>query len=213
MTKHQLKSSHKSKEVELDVDEDHNIFPIDYIFYTHNFWICMGCELATLEVQYRGLDDDDEEPINTKFFPTRAIKIRDSRDFSSIPKEINQTYKEVISCFNERNYILAAIGIRAILEAICRNLNITDKESFGLKGKLTILKERNLFSNSIINALNEFKFLGDDAAHKLISPNFSEVVLALSVLDDLLEHQYEAKYNLENSADRLHNFRAKNKNQ
>lgn len=203
LTKHQLKSFHKSFEISLDVDEDENIFPIDKILYTHIFWICKGCEIATLEVESR-YEDEDAEPFDTKYFPKRLIKIRQPRIFLSIPKETNQTYHEIISSFNEKNYILAAIGIRAILEAICKDLNITDKDSFGLTGKLKILKEKHLFSESIINALDQFKFLGDGAAHKLIKPNFSEILTALNVLDDLMVHQYEARYNLEKSAERLH---------
>jgi hypothetical protein len=199
-------------ESEQDIDDDDNLILLYCIHCLNNLWVCMGCEQATLEMQYRQ-NADDKEPVLINFWPKRTIQLRKPRILSSTPKEINRTYIEVISCFNENNLTLTAMGIRAILEAICKDLNITDTESFGLKGKLAILKSRKLYSDSIINALDQFKFLGDDAAHKLVSPKISEIILALQVLDDLLVHQYEAKYNLENSAKRLHRIKTPNTNQ
>lgn len=197
-TNHQLLFSYNSEESEWDSDENNNIFPLYTIYCTHNLWSCMGCNQVTYEIIYKG-NIDDMTTI-TEYWPARKIHSRLQKNFSSIPRNIAQTYKEVISCVNENNNMLAAIGIRAILEAICENIGISN---WGLSKKLKELKKREIFNENIIDALENFKFLGDKSAHELHIPNSNEISSALNVLEDLLMQQYEANYKLEESATRF----------
>jgi hypothetical protein len=44
------------------------------------------------------------------------------------------------------------------------------------------------------------KFIGDDAAHRLMPPSKSQLRLSIDLLEALLTHLYEAKYDLEKKA-------------
>ncbi len=157
--------------------------------------------MATMEMEIS--DHDDKNPTDYAYWPPRNEHKRRAKILLSTPLNIAKAYTQVISSYNNDQFLLAAIGIRAILEAICQYFGVDDNLAWGLKKKLNILRAQEILGANIIDALEQFKFLGDSAAHRLSEPPESVMSLALDVLDDLLVNQFEAQYRLNRSAEKL----------
>jgi hypothetical protein len=74
-----------------------------------------------------------------------------------------------------------------------------------LKHKLKKLKNSNKIPESIYSVLLNLKVIGDDAAHKLIQSSYSHLGRSIDLLEALLTHLYEAKFDLEKKLLRLKN--------
>lgn len=196
-------------------------YEYEFVYVTYRFWECQGCGTGTMSMRVGG-EPFDPRDIETEYYPPRTGKIREPKEFVNIPAPIDAVYKEVIAAYNQGLHIVAAMGLRALIEGICVDNGITDDVSRGLKGKLEALRKRDkddsqsqeqdggdsdvnlgILPGNIVDALERFKFIGDSAAHRLEKPEEREVELALDVTDDLLNYLYETEYRLAESAARL----------
>jgi hypothetical protein len=159
----------------------------------YSFWMCAGCETATLEWQElfgtpeSGYEQEDGEPT---FFPTRSNDTIRPKRFFKLNPELRQLYYEVIRCFNTDSLILCTIGLRALLEGICKDKSCAGKD----------LMERidNLFkvmpSLNLIEGLHHFRLAGNDAVHDLQSLTRDDARKAIEVMEDLLNYLYDLDY-------------------
>ena len=180
-THHQLEAKHsRSFEDEFGFWED----------LSYHFWICQGCDTATLEIVYidAAMSDGDERH---HFFPKRELSDFHLRPkyFFRLNEKLTQIYKEVIKSYNNKSKILCAIGLRALLEGICFDKQIEGKN---LYKKIDGLKE--LLPSNIVENLHGFRFMGNIAAHELEHPEWHELKLAIEVIEDLLNFLYELEY-------------------
>ena len=204
-TNHELSAVHvKQEEEEYD---SNNPFaqPSWWINYEYRLWVCLGCETAILE-EVSVLNGDDNYS-TSEFYPPRRRGDHVAKSFVQIDDRLRAIYNEVIKSFNLELRITCAMGLRALLEGICVNKGITDKEAFGLEAKLNKLDELRLLPSNIVECLHSFKFMSDDAAHRLESPRRDELQLAIEVIEDLLNFLYEVEYKLASKAQELANKR------
>ena len=92
--------------------------------------------------------------------------------------------------------MLTAIGIRAILEAVCKGKNAKGKE---LYKKIDYLIEKgilteNIFSKNNLNIFHELRILGNYAAHEIKAENNDQISSALKVIEHLLQGLYILPY-------------------
>lgn len=170
--------------------------------YQYQLWACRGCDTATLQESctHRMLINEND---NRKsfwiytFHPKRAAEQRVSKNFVSLPPNLWIIYYEIIDSFNSQAEILTAIGLRALLEGICIDKGITDKAAWGLQAKLKALDQGQHLPSSVVKGLEGFKFIGDEAAHKLERPGMRNLSIAIDVMEDLLGFLYslDAKAN------------------
>jgi hypothetical protein len=152
-------------------------------------WICMGCEFGTLEQTYwNDAMRDGQEDVN--YFPERTEHALSTKPYSKLKPQLRAIYKEAIACYNAQALILSAVGLRALLEGICHDKRLKGKN---LKVKIDGLQEY-LPNKNIIRNLHHFRFMGNDAVHELAPPKPTEVALAISVIEDLLNFLYELDY-------------------
>jgi hypothetical protein len=93
------------------------------------------------------------------------------------------------------------MSIRALLEGICVHEGITDEVVWKFEAKIDRLHTDNKIPESITEGLKSLKFIGDDAAHRLTSPSKHMLSVAIDLLEALLTHLYEAKFELHNKAE------------
>jgi hypothetical protein len=155
----------------------------------YRLWICMGCEKGLLEEEYWN-DAMPEDCADFEYFPKRSQHSLIPKSYSKLKPELRTIYQEAITCYNEKALILCTAGLRALLEGICQDKRIKGKN---LKAKIEGLKPI-LPNKNIIRNLHHFRFMGNDAVHELAAPNPSEVALAISVIEDLLNFFYELDY-------------------
>jgi len=172
---------------------------------TYEIIRCLGCE----EISFRhigffsedyGPDGDLEEKLN--IYPPRTENSLTAKAYYSASPLIRALYKQVIDTYNIQCWTLCAIGIRAIIEGICQEQGVksgtildslkgTTRVSKGLDGKIAGLHEKGILSLKHSKLLHELRFLGNDAAHELIQPSASELILAIDVLEHTIENVYE----------------------
>jgi len=149
---------------------------------------CSGCDTVSYRSfysfsEYQNIDDDGtwEER-----FP--VSKTRMEKNFEHLPSVLSQIYKEVIIAYNNGSFLLCAAGIRAILEGVCKNENITGKN---LKEKIENLYEHRFVSQQHKNILHSLRFLGNAALHELQEPIKKEIEAALDIIEHIIESLYE----------------------
>ena len=203
-TNHELISNHDRDYVEFE--EINGEKAIGWYEKTkYGFWVCRGCDTASLEEKWHchGMYDQNGDEIHSyAYFPERRnTSIRDPKKFLHIEKKLDSTYQEIIKAYNQSLDIVSAMGVRALLEGICVEEGIEDKQAYTLKGKIEKLQTASHIPESIIGGLMNLKIIGDDAAHRLISTDRYSIMLAIDLLEALLTHLYEAKFDLQHRAE------------
>jgi hypothetical protein len=203
-TNHELKAFHRKYYDDSDGDNEADItYSIDT---QYRLWVCLGCNTAVFEIEEATLDMEADpycnqtEQVASTYYPARKDELLTPKYFEELDTKLNTVYREVIKSYNAQLKIICAMGLRALLEGICIQNGITDKEAFKLTDKLKKLKEKDLLPSDIVGSLDNFKFLGDDAAHKLETPSQSELKAAIGFMDELLSFLYDAKFRLASKA-------------
>lgn len=151
---------------------------------------CLGCH----NVGFRHKNDDYEtmEEIEPgEFIHAQTIEIfpkviknhRGLKNTQYIPPIIGKVYRQTLSAYSESAYILAGIGLRATIEAVCNHLNISGPT---LEKRIDNLYKNGHVSNSDKRRMHAIRFLGNDAAHEIKDPKESDLRIALEIVEHLL---------------------------
>lgn len=187
-THHELKANHSSFFEDEELDDG----PPYWEEHQYRFWVCKGCDAATLEVVYNiaGQKDSEGDKVwySLDFYPKRRRSDWPLKRFNQLDEKLAQIHREVIASFNADLKILCAIGLRALMEGVCADKGITGRS----------LQERidglNILPSNIVESLHSFRFMGNDAAHELQAPRREDLRLAIEVIEDLLNFLYELDY-------------------
>lgn len=159
--------------------------------------ICDGCESASLEVGWTAAGDrnpdTDEQYWSTEFFPKRTKHDISEKRFKQLPDRLDMIYRETIQAYNTEALILAAVGLRSLVEGICKDQGI-GKERDKLANRIDGLKSK--FPEHIVEDLHEFRFMGNEAVHELESPTDDDLQVAIEICEDLLNYIYELDYKI-----------------
>ena len=155
---------------------------------------CCGCEnvsLATIsscseDVEYN--DDGSYEYVkDIKQYPTPKIGYDKLNYEYNIPEYIRETYKQTCNSISNEDYILAGVGLRTIIEAICKKEKTTGRN---LKNKITNLAKSGDISKQDCEILHGIRFIGNEATHEISSPTEQQVLIAIRIIENLLENKY-----------------------
>ncbi len=178
--------------------------PVSWEMWNHtNYEIirCRGCEqivfrtrnrfsenteITTIDDGYGGHDYVDLPVEMTHTYPRTVggISFLDSR---FLPDKLKTIYNETCSTIAYDNRILAGIGLRAILETICK-----DKGASGgdLKKKIDNLVTKGFLSAKSAETMHKIRFLGNNAAHEVQPETADNISLALEIIENLLRETY-----------------------
>jgi uncharacterized protein DUF4145 len=160
---------------------------------------CMGCNHVTFlkedyyseDIEY---DEDDNmvfEPYRTVFYPSEISIDKEllvQQTYLNIPNDINNLYVEIIKAYNSKSYVLVAIGIRTLLEAI-----LNEKKTSGDKLYEKINNAQFIPSN-IRENLHAFRFIGNAATHELDIPDKYDLIQSIEIIQDILNISYSLDY-------------------
>jgi hypothetical protein len=163
----------------------------------YHLWMCAGCETCTLEhyIDTEMFDFDDEPEdfarpeVTSEFFPKRTEYNLIPKHFRQLPARLDAIYQESIFAFNNEIPVLCTIGIRALIEGICADQEITGGN---LEKKIDGLAS--ILPKNIVSNLHNLRFMGNEAAHELTAPSQEELQLAIGICEDLLNYLYELDY-------------------
>jgi hypothetical protein len=178
ITNHFLKGSHR-KEEERDTGYWRET---DFLF-----WICAGCDSAILEERFT--DANIAYEYVADFSPPPNLYHLPDKVFTKLPSKLIHIYREIIRAFNNDLHILAAAGLRALIEGIC-----FDKKISGRNLDEKINHMNTILPENIVSNLHGFRFMGNEAIHELEIPRLEDLKLAISVSEDLLNFLYELDY-------------------
>ena len=183
VTNHVVLAAHKIS------DDTHNG---DVQWWT-NFQIiqCLGCD--TISFRESSACSEDFDPYtgkieeSVKLYPDRMGGRGPIENFDEFPTRTKRIYLETLKALNNQTPILAAIGLRALIESICLEQNTKSKN---LAKGIDELADMGLLSKRQADFLHNHRFMGNAAAHEIVSPKPEHLVAALDIAETLLKTIY-----------------------
>ena len=153
---------------------------------------CNGCETVTFRTVSTFSEDWEYDhgniyhPEAIKYYPGRT-EVMISIESHLLPPSVQKIYQETILSIENEQYILAGIGIRAIIETICKNLKAKGNN---LYEKIDALESRSIVTKEGSETLHKLRVLGNDAAHEVKAHNSRQLELSMQIIRHMLEGTY-----------------------
>jgi hypothetical protein len=159
----------------------------------HEIIQCQGCETVSFRIASSdseswsvGVDGLSEQYFGYTYYPTR-FEGNKNIDVYMLPEKVREIYQETVLAVENEQNILAGIGIRALIETICKDQNSTGKN---LPEKIDFLHKKSIITEEGVNILHKLRVLGNDAAHEVKAHKKETLILALEVLVHMLDGTY-----------------------
>lgn len=152
---------------------------------------CQGCDTVGFRYRFDDYDDVTELPSGkTKHAVTHtryphAVAGHQPLDYQhAVPPLIRKVYRQSLAAYAGDASILAGIGLRATIEAVCTHLEVTGSS---LEKRIDALAKGGHISTTDKRRLHAIRFLGNDAAHEVRQPNSQELKVALEIVEHLIK--------------------------
>ena len=164
---------------------------------------CLGCHTYSFQHRLDDYDDIEEDSegnlIHSISFNVYPNVIKNHHGLSHtyhLPPLISTIYQQTLKALSHNANVLASIGLRACIEAVCNHLEISGTN---LQRRIDQLFKAGHVSSGDKKRLHAIRFLGNDAAHEIKQPAFGEIRIAL----EIVEHLLNTLFILENKASTL----------
>lgn len=175
---------------------------------------CLGCDTKCfrkvfydLEAAYPTYNDSWEIPEDITVYPKAVEGHKQIDDLWELPDIVKIIYSEVLMALREESKVLAGLGLRAAVEAVCNDLNILGKS---LEVRINKLASSGYISKNDAERLHGIRFMGNDAAHDIKTPKDATLSVALQIVEHLIVSVYilekKANGNLETTVSRYEVF-------
>lgn len=188
-TFHQVLHQHIRSEYEYRMDTVHEMLK------------CRGCHTVSFrqvvidhESGYFDHEDEWQAPEEVTCFPRVLEGYSELEDIADVPQPVRDIYSQSVQAIRDDANILAGIGLRATIEAICNDRSIAGRN---LEKRIDGLTKAGLISQKDAERLHAIRFLGNDAAHDIKSTKTANLLIALRII----EHLLVTLYILDNEAD------------
>ena len=154
---------------------------------------CLGCETVSFrhessnsEEEMRVGEDEYETIITEELYPPRSVIHDVLADAMYLPPTIRRIYLEIHSAIGNNQPILSGIGLRALVEAVCK-----DKRATGsLKTMIDTLVSMGTLKLHEAEILHRLRFMGNESAHETKPHSQDELLLAFQIVEHLLVTVY-----------------------
>lgn len=152
---------------------------------------CQGCDTVSFRTVHTNTEDIDYETgkleTSIEIFPGPTKGREPIPDSDEFPPLTRRVYLETLAALTSKAPILAAIGIRAIIESVCKDLN-TGKRN--LEKNIDELANLGHLSTTQAEMLHKHRFMGNVAAHEIQPPKPAHLIVALDIAETLLKTIY-----------------------
>ena len=179
----------------VDEDCDGEVFVIS----TYRIVECAGCHYVSFMDYSLFSEDEDfwQKTESTKqkvyIYPILEEGALTESQLSQLqfvlPDKVKAIYEETLTAIKNKLFIIAGIGLRAILDTVCRERKIGQARQ-PLAARLQIMCDINLITEQEKTVLSTVKDLGNDSAHEGKSLNAYEVESVLLTVEYLLGKIY-----------------------
>lgn len=152
---------------------------------------CLGCE--TLSFRRASSNSEDhpiqvgpdewEDDVYEELFPSPHEGRVPVSDVNLLPDKIRRIYEESLNALNSQQEVLCGIGVRAIIETVCKDKSTA---AGNLSVKINSLIPIGVLTQDGADILHKLRTLGNDAAHEVKPHTPKELGLAFDVVDHLL---------------------------
>lgn len=163
----------------------------EYEIYSNDYEIvsCQGCQ----EISFRSIssnsEDYDEEGHyeDIHLYPNRIMGRKQLDDIYLLPLRIRKIYVETHNALCAKLNILTGIGIRTLIESVCR-----DKNAIGnnLEEKIKNLVTIGVLSSDNANVLDKTRLFGNKIVHEAMSPTVGTLYLVMDIVENLVSTVY-----------------------
>jgi len=176
---------------------------------------CLGCGLISFredfhdyEYSFPNENDEWEHPITTTIYPPYLKDHRPLERNWELPDSISKVYKESIDSLKVDCRLLAGVGFRAVIEAICLDKNIKGRN---LEIQINNLAKEGLITKKECERLHSIRFLGNDSIHEMKVPETKQLKVVINIVEHLLKNIYlidlEVDSTLEKPLDNFKDFK------
>lgn len=156
---------------------------------------CQGCRTITFRSEsgtsedYIQVDEDEwEYACDERLYPPRSAGRRGLGDEEFLlPANIRSIYRETMTALAAPAPVLAGIGLRVLLEAVCKEKQATGK---GLYEQIDALVASKVLTPASAAILHKIRTLGNAATHEAKPHSDKQLWLAMDVLEHLLKDVY-----------------------
>ena len=159
-------------------------------------WVvqCLGCNTLAFCRRHRcsedlGYDEDGNSILipNDEMFPHR-LPGRQRKEYGpDVPGKIRNLYEEAYTSLCNDLNVLASIGMRVVLEMVCRDKGLVKGN---LCEKVDGLAEEGVVVPADAEILHNLRFFANESAHKAATHTKKELIAGLTVIEHLLTSLY-----------------------
>ncbi|MDD5759950.1 MAG: DUF4145 domain-containing protein [Desulfobulbaceae bacterium] len=153
---------------------------------------CLGCENVSFRVVSSNSEDydQDDEGITyneyNKYYPGRSEGLKAINSYL-LPHKVQTIYEETILAVENEQKVLAGIGIRALIETICKDQEAEGKD---LYHKINSLQQKSILTKEGVDTLHKLRVLGNESAHEVKAHNIEQLSLAIQIIEHMLDGSY-----------------------
>lgn len=151
---------------------------------------CLGCETVAFRYTFEDHDLMEELPsgrqkpsVSYFRYPGSLPGHKPLDELWTVPDLIRKVYKQTLTSMANGAFILAGIGLRANIEAVCNHLQVSGGS---LEKRIDNLFKGGFISNSDRRRLHAIRFLGNDAAHEILELQLADLRVALEIVEHLI---------------------------
>ena len=156
---------------------------------------CRGCRTysfrlasTTSEDNYQVSEDVWEQHVQEKLYPPRASGRRSLGAHARyLPSKVRQTYGEVVQALDNSMPILAGLGLRVLVETVCKEKEVTGKN---LEERIDALAQKQITTPVSAAILHRIRQLGNSAAHEASPHSDKQLSVALDIVESMLTNVY-----------------------
>jgi hypothetical protein len=175
--------------------EDNHDFSVDWL-ERNQVVQCKGCKTASFRrtssnsEDYEHIDETgtiSHNVIETLYPPRLDVAPTLSADSFLLPFDVKRIYDETVLALQNQSPVLTAMGLRALIEAVCKQKKA--------KGRSLLLKIDSLVAMQVLTPigagiLHKIRALGNESAHEVKPHSEKQLSVALSIVEHVLREVY-----------------------
>ncbi|MEX1185809.1 MAG: DUF4145 domain-containing protein [Gemmatimonadaceae bacterium] len=156
---------------------------------------CKGCQAMSFRHSSRDTEDASYDPYTQQevlhervaVYPHRLPGRHTIQDTYLLPPTIRRAYEETVQALAADMPVLAGVGIRAIVESVCKDRGA---QGINLEQRIDDLIAQGALTKAGAEILHSLRVMGNAAAHEVKPHSIS----ALSIAMDVVEHTLNGLY-------------------
>lgn len=157
---------------------------------------CLGCKTVSFRKASSNSEDyypisnegDFEYSVDETLYPSRIEGIKGLGDETHyLPSNVRRIYDETLIALSNQSPVMAGIGLRALVETVCKEKNATGHD---LLNRIDSLVSAGILTPASAAILHKIRTLGNAAAHEVKPHSDKQLGLAMDIVEHLLKDIY-----------------------